>query len=219
MVSFGNLTTTALVQDGYPARSRVLSLFTLGQQPGYQPADSPIDSAPTGTHVQVECRLRIGTRYPGSDRVRASQEVEPLSRPTLVDDYGNRIPRPAVLPREPGRDRNQLAARLTGAIRQRCRPHDRTGLIDRHTERHRHFLAKASDTASDHLTSTSPSWSTITASLADDQADVVAEAPVQHHRDAPQSAGYRVDRRTAHVGGSRGRAQQLDGLPVRRVQP
>ena len=34
----------------------------------------------------------------------------------------------------------------------------------------------------------------------DDQADVVALPLVQYHRDAPQSAGYRVDRRTAHVG-------------------
>ena len=36
--------------------------------------------------------------------------------------------------------------------------------------------------------------------LGDDQAHVVAEGLVQYHRDAPQSAGYRIDRRTAHVG-------------------
>ena len=55
--------------------------------------------------------------------------------------------------------------------------------------------------------------------LGDDQADVVALPLVQNHRDASHAAGHGVDRRTTHIGGSRGHAQQVDSLPVRGVQP
>ena len=102
--------------------------------------------------------------------------------------------RDAAQPSLGARGESELGG-ITQLLSRRCWP-CRAGLIPRHPEaaldgQRTWFLAKASDTVGPlHLDA--PSWSTVTAS-GRSQADIVAEGLVQHHRDAPHAAGYRVD--------------------------